>query len=587
MKKKKRKTGSGRRKFLKGLGSGALLAAAGASTSCSTPGAVTDWSSTVDWISVGAGAAGPAAAIFGHDKGFKTLLLEKADVIGGRASQSGGILYVLMNHLMKEAGIPDSREEALNYFRYTGAGYNSPEHVEAYVDHAARAVEYLQQKADVKFRMSELIDFWAPFSEGGWRLDENIAVGSKRLGRSLICEPFPAETLSNWRDKVRLSVFYHGLGEALEGQEHNPSLMRLTKGATLGPSVGHSGPIRGSDSVALALWRKRLGAKLDAMLKKDEEQRVAGASLAAYLFRAVLQRGIEVRLETRAERLLVENGRVVGVTVHHRGREENIKANRGVVLATGGGDGWKLAACATGAVYSEIRIQGLGNLRVPGEKNPDGSPVSRGNYELRMRHSLVVNRFGERFADEVPYQGLGTKLLDFDSHREHRFRNLPNYFLFDSQLIEKYSFAGRPPGATEDFDWVEQERTLADLAQKLNLPAAKLEATVSRFNGHARRGRDTDFHRRPETLGPLEKPPFYGVQAMRPDHDPFRASTSIVTDTHGQVLHAESRKPIPGLYASGTVQEDHGVVGVGYHAGMHLGMAVAFSLLAAEHAASV
>ncbi len=96
-----------------------------------------------------------------------------------------------------------------------------------------------------------------------------------------------------------------------------------------------------------------------------------------------------------------------------------------------------------------------------------------------------------------------------------------------------------------------------------------------------------DFHRRPETLGPLEKPPFYGLQATRPNHDPFRASTSVVTDTHGRVLHAESREPIPGLYASGTVQEDHGVVGVGYHAGMHLGMAVAFSLLAAEHAASV
>ena len=573
-----------RRKFIKNLG-GAALGAAAVSTvptiAGAAQGSATGWSATYDWVCVGAGEAGCAAAIFGVDKGFKTLLVEKEAVVGGETTQSAGILYVPVNHLMKEAGIADSREEALSYFRFIGAGYNSSEFIEAFVDNAARAVEYLHKKADVKFRISELIDFWAPFSEGGWHLKEDIPVGSKRQGRALICEPFLAETLGKWRDKVRLPVFYYALGEALEGQEHNPSLGRLTKGATLGTNIGYSGPVRGADNVALRLWRKRLGPKLDALLKKDEEQLMAGSALAAYLFRAVINRGIEVRTETSADRLLVENDRVVGVVVNHGGREESIKANKGVVLATGGGDGWRLAACAGGAVYSEIRIQGLSGIQVPGE------PAGRSNYELRMRHSLVVNRFGERFADEGPYQAIGSKLLHFDSHGEHRFVNIPNYLIFDHQAIEKYSFAGRPPGETEGLDWVAQGKTLAELAQKLKIPAGKLEAAVARFNEGARRKEDSDFHRRPETLGPLEKPPFYGVQADGPETDPLRASASPVTNTHGQVVHNKTKKPVPGLYCCGSLQEDHGIIGVGYHAGIHLAMGVGFALLAAEHAASV
>jgi hypothetical protein len=569
-----------RRTFIKKLSGAALGAAAAAPMiGCATRRSATDWAATYDWICVGSGIEGGLeAAIFGHDQGLKTLLLEESELVGGEAPH--GLLYVPMNHLMREAGIPDSRDEALSYFRYMGAGYNSPEFIEAFVDNSARGVEHLHRKADVRFRISELIDFWAPFSEGGWRLNESASVGSKQQGRSLTCEPFPAETLGNWRNKVRLSVTYHGLAEVLEGQEHNPGLGRLSRGASWGTSIGHSGPFRGRDTVALSLWRKRLGPKLDELLKKDEEQLVAGPALAGYLLRAALQRGIDVQTDTAVEKLVVEDGRVAGVVVNRQGREESIKANRGVMLATGTGDGWRLAAGAGGAVYSEIRIQGVSGIKVPDE------PAGRGNYEVRMRHSMIVNRFGERFADEGPYQAMGSKLLDFDSHGEHRFRNIPNYFVFDHHLIEKYSFAGRPPGATEGLDWVAQGRTLAELAQKLDLPAAKLAATVARFNEHARRGKDLDFHRRPETLGPLEEPPFYGVVADPPDHDPFRASISVVTDPNGQAIHYKTRKPIAGLYACGQLQEDHTLMGVGYQAGLHSASAVAFALLAAEHAAS-
>jgi len=515
--------------------------------------------------------------------GLKTVIIEKSAQVGGEAPH--GLFYVPMNHLMKQAGIPDSRDEALAWMRYIGGGYNTTEFMEAFVDNAPRALEHLDRKAGVKFRISELIDFWAPYSEGGWRLNEQIAAGSKTRGRVIASvDPFPAEALGSWRHRVRLADdgTYHVFGELLEGQEHNPGLGRLTKGATLGKSIGHSGPFRDRDSVALQLWKKRLGtSKLEELLKKDEEQRNAGAGLTGYLFLAVINRGIEMRTETTAGRLLEENGRVVGLVVSHGGQEEVIKANRGVMLAAQGEDYWRLAAYVGGAVGSKSVLQGGSSIRVPGE------PTARGNYELRMRHSLVVNRFGERFADEGPYQAAGAKLLDFDSHGEHRFRNIPNYFIFDSQLIEKYSFVGRPPGETEGLEWLAQGQTLAELAQKLKLPAAKLEATVSRFNDYAKRGRDVDFSRRPETLGALEKAPFYGVVADGPRHDPLQGLISVVTDVNGQVLHYKTNQPIPGLYVCGHLQEDRDIIGLGYQAGLHCAMGSVWGMLAAEHAAGV
>jgi hypothetical protein len=131
---------------------------------CSQQSAETDWTATYDWICVGSGIEGGVeAAIFGHDQGFKTLLLEESDMVCDEAPH--GHLYAPMNYLMKEAGIPDSREEALSYFQYLGSGYTSPEFIEAYVDNAARCVEYLKQKADVQFQISELIDFWAPLAK--------------------------------------------------------------------------------------------------------------------------------------------------------------------------------------------------------------------------------------------------------------------------------------------------------------------------------------------------------------------------------------------------------------------------------------
>ena len=114
------------------------------------------------------------------------------------------------------------------------------------------------------------------------------------------------------------------------------------------------------------------------------------------------------------------------------------------------------------------------------------------------------------------------------------------------------------------------------------MPATALEATVARFNAHARRGKDVDFHRPPESLGTIERPPFYGVELVSP---PVSLGTiSLVTSTPAQVLHHRTHHPIRGLYACRQVVATSLDLGVGYQAGCQLMRALVHGFLAAEHA---
>ena len=575
-----------RRKFIKKLGGAALGAAAASAVPTiagAAQGSATGWASTYDWVCVGSGVTGCTAAIIGHDKGLKTLMLEKLDVVGGAATAiSGGVVWAPLNPFMKTAGITETREDALAYLEWIGGGLTTPEYRENYVDNAPRTIEYLSEKAEVKFYDPQLKEFYYPG-----------AAGSKVRGRMLMPEPFPAKTLGGWQSKVRLAHFYYGFQDYLEewGWEHNPSHSDSLKGAPKGEIIGNTGPVRGIETTALRLWRKRLGdPRVEHYMNSDEEHRVAGAALAAYLFRAVLKRGIEVRTETGVEKLLVENGRVVGVVVNHKGREENIRANKGILLGTGGGNGVGLAAEVGALLDTEAGLSGgfdfpaVPDERYPDGRLPDGYGANRGPNETRMRHGMLVNKFGERFGNEGRQFSIQERMRDFDQYGEHRFRNIPNYLIFDHQLIEKYSFAGRPPGETEGLEWVTQGRTIGELAQKLGLPPAKLETTVARFNQHARRREDPDFHRPSETLGTLEKPPFYGLKGTEPS-DPFHSAINVVVNTHAQVLHYKTGKPIPGFYAGGALVESDKIYGVGYNAGMSLLFCAESALLAAEHAA--
>ncbi|MGH3450515.1 MAG: FAD-binding protein, partial [Haloechinothrix sp.] len=175
--------------------------------------------------------------------------------------------------------------------------------------------------------------------------------------------------------------------------------------------------------------------------------------------------------------------------------------------------------------------------------------------------------------------------------------NIPTWIIFDQRYRNRYMFAGVGPRRQLPGRWykagvVQRATTISELAERIEIPADKLTATVERFNAYARNGRDQDFDRgeskydhyygdprnRPNpSLAPLEVAPFYAVTMVPGD---LGTKGGLRTDAHGRVLR-EDGSEIAGLYAAGNAGAP--VMGHTYAGpGATIGPAMVFGYLAIE-----
>jgi 3-oxosteroid 1-dehydrogenase len=161
-------------------------------------------------------------------------------------------------------------------------------------------------------------------------------------------------------------------------------------------------------------------------------------------------------------------------------------------------------------------------------------------------------------------------------------------------------FAGTMPGAEKPRRWLDEgylksADNVEDLAKLLEIEPETLRATIDRFNGFVAKNRDEDFHRgdraydrwlgdpyhKPsETLGTIERAPFYSVPVLPGDVGTYGG---VVTDVHARVLRNDG-SVIPGLYATGVSTAS--VMGRCYPgAGASVGPSFLWGYLAAKHAA--
>lgn len=527
-----------------------------------------------DVIVLGTGIAGLATALAASERGLRPLLIEKSDKLGGGTTNSYGLIWVGDNHLARAAGYDDNREDILSYMRFLAGGEEREANLLALVDWSAPVLQFFEA-CGVRFRLTHGI---ADHYYG-------VAPGGRAEGRSLEVDLISGYDLGEWRHRVRIPA-------------HAPAFI------TAEEQIAWGGINRFSD------WDKTLVRD-----RRERDMRGKGLGLVCHFLKAVLARGVPILTEVNVERLSFDGNRVTGVRLDD-GRE--IIARRGVVLATGGyesnpelvrdfeglpdwlsqcppsitGDGLVLAT-ELGATVRLIRnnMQLFLSFPIPPEgPGEDADFHLAGIIELCSQHTMVVNRAGKRFADESYFQGMVPALRHFDP-AAHRYPNLPCYLIFDQNYAAAYSFAGRPAGA-EIPDWVAKGRDVASLAAKLGVDPVGLTTTVERYNGFCRSGQDKDFHRgelawrlaqdkalqgHNQSLGPLVKPPFYGVQ-LRPSAG---SSAGVLTNEKAQVLHRRGR-PIPGLYANGNTAA-RVEFGAGYQAGLTLASGMTFGYLAVEH----
>jgi 3-oxo-5alpha-steroid 4-dehydrogenase len=128
-------------------------------------------------------------------------------------------------------------------------------------------------------------------------------------------------------------------------------------------------------------------------------------------------------------------------------------------------------------------------------------------------------------------------------------------------------------------------RTVGEMEQGLDLPAGSLGRTLARYNQHAARGEDPDFHKSAEWLAPQDQGP-WAVFDLRPGHALYAGFTlgGLRTTADAQVQRPDG-SVIAGLYAAGACASNIAQDGKGYSSGTQLGEGSFFGRRAGRHAA--
>lgn len=535
------------------------------------------WDERYDAVVAGSGVSGLATALSAAEHGLEVVILEKADELGGTTAFAN-TLWVGNNHLARAEGIADNREDVLRYMRFVGGDQLREENLLAFVDESPRALEFFEA-CGVGWRlMNSFIDHYYP-----------KAPGSIGIGRCVEAELVSENDLGDLAGMVRTK----------------PDESTHATQDEVAAAGGHQNP-NGWDA---ELLEKR----------RAERIRGRGAALVIHLLKALLARGVKVERNVAIADLVRENGRVVGV-VTSDGRR--IGARRGVSLTTGGyesndalverfenlpgcrsmfvesseGDGLVMGSAVGGGItVIQNNMAVLLGFVLPASGTRAETFRLAGILELLAPHTMVVNKSGRRFADESYFQSLAARLRDFDV-AGHGPANWPSFLIFDQQFVDRFSFAGSPPGTVPD--WVPRAGSVSELADHLGVDPAGLTDTVERFNAYAASGVDKDFGRpgyewsvsdrerfggdsSNPSLGTIVRPPFFGVELFTA---PF-SSAGLSINENAQVTDLRDRA-IPGLYAAGNAAA-HTEYGIGYQAGYSLASGLTFGFIAGRHMASV
>jgi len=295
-----------------------------------------------------------------------------------------------------------------------------------------------------------------------------------------------------------------------------------------------------------------------------------GDELFKLLRNAVLERKIEVLLETEGAELIANTKReVIGVRAESKGGEVYICAKRGVVIATGGfGHNREMLRDYSPKGYKCISV-------TPTSSTGDGVRMARAlGADLRVMHEIIgvpgtaalklgrsfpiiatiagvdlpaifVDKTGRRFVDESLY---------YEYLNEPFLRQEVAFLVFDEEVRKKG--AGRIVlGFSEELyeeigeGIVLKAPTIRDLAVKIEIDPAGLENTIDAFNEYAKSGVDPEFGRARRTLGPIKTPPFYAIEAIPAFFD---TTGGVRINAKAQVVDVFD-EIIPRLYAAGRV----------------------------------
>jgi 3-oxo-5alpha-steroid 4-dehydrogenase len=301
------------------------------------------------------------------------------------------------------------------------------------------------------------------------------------------------------------------------------------------------------------------------------------------LVKRAAELGIDVRYETGASGLIVdESGSVAGVT-WRRFEETGAVRARSVVIAAGGFVMNKEMVAeyvpqlaekpfVLGSTYDDGLGIRLGISAGAATRHMDQAFITCPVYPpASLLSGVIVNAQGERFVAEDSYH---SRTSAFALEQPGSVA----YLVVDSEHMQRPEFPLAP--------FIDGWETIAEMEQALGVPAGRLAATLERYSENAARGEDPDFHKAPEWLAPQLAGP-WGAFDLSLGKALFAGFTvgGLRTSVDGEVLREDGR-PIGGLYAAGACAANLAQDGKGYSSGTQLGESSFFGRRAGRHAAS-
>jgi 3-oxo-5alpha-steroid 4-dehydrogenase len=189
----------------------------------------------------------------------------------------------------------------------------------------------------------------------------------------------------------------------------------------------------------------------------------------------------------------------------------------------------------------------------------------------KLLTGIIVNKDGERFVAEDSYHSRTSGfVLDQPDHAA--------YLIVDSEHIEHPELPLAP--------LIDGWETVPEMEQALGIPEGRLAATLGRYNQHAARGEDPDFHKHPDWLAPQDRGP-WGAFDLTLGKAMYAGFTlgGLRTSVDAQVLR-EDGSVVDGLYAAGACAANIAQDGKGYSSGTQLGEGSFFGRRAGRHAAA-
>ena len=371
-------------------------------------------------------------------------------------------------------------------------------------------------------------------------------------------------------------------------------------------------------------------------MNEPKSRKMNGEAFFTVLREAVEKRKPRILWETPAKRLVLsDKGEVIGVVGKGKdGKEVFCKAKRAVIITTGGYEyslpmrraflegpgveGWAFYGTPenTGDGIAMAMMAGAGLAKVGKAASRIIMAVPIRHHGLKMglitdsvggKNSIVIDNYGNRYAAETLVTTDPSRYFFYKEAIKFDITNLtyprvPSWMVFDETLRANVTITsmgistagfGLVPWTKDNMDavkrgWIMQADTIEGLAGKIKehkenlgkMVPGNLVKTVNRFNEFCKAGKDADFDRRPGTLGPVEKPPFYALPLYAGGPN---TKGGIECNAKREVLDWAG-KPIPRLYTAGEISSALKFV---YQGGGNLTECIVMGRIAGKNAASL